>query len=206
MQNKKPVQMTLEPWSNSQAGQESFVLSVLNNKSKGFYLEIGAYHHVVGSNTKILESQYKWNGVSLEIDEARSSLFEKNRINPVQTVDATRCDYKKLLKSHGAPKRIDYLQLDIEPAKNTFKALLQVMKSGFSFSVITYEHDVYASKKNYILKIAASIILFLRGYKRVANNICDQGKPFEDWYLNRDLALKLRLKSGRNWQSHFSVK
>lgn len=201
--NQQSAGMALEPSSNSQAGQESFVLAILEGKIGGFYLEIGAYDPVVGSNTKVLESKYGWNGISLEIDKTKYLYFQKNRRNPVFNLDATKCQYNSLLKSSGAPNRIDFLQLDIEPAKNTFKSLLRVMKSGYSFSVITYEHDVYASKKNYAVKWLAFIILWLRGYKRMGNDICEQGKPFEDWYVNRDLRLKSKLKSRRNWEEHF---
>jgi len=75
--------MKLEDDSWSQAGQESFVLEVVDRKRMGFYLEIGGYHSRELSNTFLLESRYGWKGVSLEINCDRVKEYRNNRMNPI---------------------------------------------------------------------------------------------------------------------------
>ena len=45
--------------NHSQAGQDLFVLSVLNGKRNGKYLEIGSRRHYYGNNTWLLESEFE---------------------------------------------------------------------------------------------------------------------------------------------------
>lgn len=189
--------------SCSQAGQESFVLNVLRWKRFGYYVEIGAFDHTELSNTKALEEMFGWRGISLEIDPERTATFNKFRNNPAVCLDATKCDYASLLESHGAPLAIDYLQVDIEPARQTFRALTQILRSGFRFGVITFEHDVYISKRNMVYKVLAFCILTSYGYRRVASNISNNGSPFEDWYVNRDLDVALHCPPNSEWTSLF---
>ncbi len=67
--------MIIEKGSNSQAGQESFVINSLNFKKNGYYLEVSAYHSTELSNTKLLEQKYFWRGISIEIDSERCKEF-----------------------------------------------------------------------------------------------------------------------------------
>lgn len=71
----------LIPWiegSNSQLGQESFVTWILGAKESGFFVEIGASHPSILSNTYILESRYLWRGIGLEIDSELCNLYNQN--------------------------------------------------------------------------------------------------------------------------------
>ena len=116
--------MNMHPRSNSQAGQESFVLELTRNKFNGAYIEIGAGHPIVDSNTYILETEFSWRGISLEIDEIKSNYFNQVRGNKCIKADATIYNWVVYLKQVNWPSNFDYLQLDIEPAKNTFKAMI----------------------------------------------------------------------------------
>ena len=60
--------------------------------------------------------------------------------------DAIKVDYIKLCKDNDLPNYIDYLQLDIDPASNTFKVLKKSHLMILEFGVITYEHDFYMMK------------------------------------------------------------
>lgn len=196
--------MYLQPGSNSQAGQESFVLNVLDWKRNGFYVEIGAYHSTEISNTFVLESIYKWRGISLELDSERVMEFRKNRANSIYEGDATTCDYTEILKQLNSPSIIDYLQVDIEPARNSFKALSRILKTDYTFSVITFEHDLYYSQINYFYKFLAHLLLTAKGYKRIAANVSNDGCPYEDWYVHKTVfPLPETLKSNAEWQDLF---
>jgi hypothetical protein len=195
--------MFLEKDSYSQAGQESFVLNVFNWKKEGSYIEIGSFHAKDISNTYLLESRYKWKGIGFEISPERVAEYNKSRINQAICVDATKCDYKNIFSNYGMPKTIDYLQVDIEPAKNSFKALRMILRTRYDFGVITFEHDVYDSRINFIYKFMAFIVLRIRGYRRVGSNISNQGKPYEDWYINKSIKYKTSFDRNSEWQSLF---
>ena len=51
----------------SQSFQDMFILSMLNGKKKGTFLEIGAHDPVFISNTYLLESKFDWCGISIDI-------------------------------------------------------------------------------------------------------------------------------------------
>ena len=115
----------------SQARQDEFVIHMMNGKI-GEYLEIGASHPIDISNTFALE-KIGWTGLSIDISDSCKQVWEEKRINPLVIADALTFDYPK-------KKRIDYLQLDVDPSEVTFKALLQVLKSKTIFSIITFFH------------------------------------------------------------------
>jgi hypothetical protein len=176
--------MKLIPGSNSQSGQESMVLSLLEYKKFGTYLEIGAWDGIDLSNTYLLESMYSWSGLAIDIESKFVKRYNKLRSNPCIKANALTIDYEKLMDETGFPEVIDYLQLDIEPAVNTFNCLLRIPFDKYNFRIITYEHDLYASKDNQVYKDSAYMFLQEKGYLRIASNVMNQGNPFEDWYVN----------------------
>ena len=50
----------------SQSMQDIFVMSMLNGKRNGVYVEIGADQPRVISNTYLLEKDFDWSGISFE--------------------------------------------------------------------------------------------------------------------------------------------
>ncbi len=82
--------------NQSQVFQDMFILMMLNGKTNGKYLEIGAHEPIVHSNTYILEKHFNWNGVSLEIDSNKINKFNGIRDNFCQLKDATNADYDKI--------------------------------------------------------------------------------------------------------------
>ena len=133
---------------NSQAGQDRFILSVLNNKINGYFLEIGSNHPIIINNTYILENNYGWKGIMIEYDNNFLQSYKNIRHNSIHIInDATKVEYFKLFTENNIPKNIDYLQIDLEVVNgstiNTLKLLnVQVFKE-YKFAVITFEHDIY---------------------------------------------------------------
>jgi tetratricopeptide (TPR) repeat protein len=161
----------------SQSYQDMFVLTMLNGKKNGTYLEIGSADAFYGSNTALLE-ELGWKGMSLEIQEKEVIEFRKHRKNEVVLCDATKFDYSKL-NSH-----IDYLQIDCDPATTTFKILTLIPFDTCSFGVITFEHDDYADITRSI-KDKSRKYLLDKGYLLVASNISpNDTSSYEDWYVN----------------------
>lgn len=169
-----------------QANQDSFVLNALKEKRNGYYVEIGSNEPITWNNTYLLETEYDWSGVGFEWDEGLVEHYNNIRKNKCIAADATKFDYLSYFQSNNFPKQIDYLQLDIEPAYQTLTALKQLPIDQYRFSVITYEHDLYADPNNQGVKEEAKFILSTLGYKLVVENVNDGdlNRIFEDWWID----------------------
>jgi hypothetical protein len=172
----------------SQASQDLFVLMCLNGKSNGTYLEIGASEPIEISNTYLLESEFGWNGTSIDIEEHKE--FRSSRKNNYLVQDALKINYTELLKDF--PKRIDYLSLDIDPMHQTLECLKLLPLSEYRFSVITYEHDYYSQNPQVSdpIRAEARKILWENGYTLLCSDVCvnvantSWVAPFEDWWID----------------------
>jgi hypothetical protein len=172
----------------SQVYQDMFVLAASNGKRNGTFLEIGGAEPFHNNNTALLEKNYKWTGVSVELNQDFVNQYKNARpkVNLIHA-DATKLNYKKILKDNFEGDTIDYLQLDIEPAKNTFEVLLNIPFDDYKFTVITYEHDYYVDvTKSYRDK--SRRYLEMMGYKLIVNDISTDGvSTFEDWWVHPEL-------------------
>lgn len=172
----------------SQVFQDMFVLSMLNGKRNGTFLEIGGATPYERNNTALLEEKFNWTGLSIELNDAFVSQYKAERpTTKIVHADALSIDYNKLLSENFTSNSIDYLQLDIEPAKNTYECMLKIPFDEYKFAVITYEHDYYVDvTRSYREK--SREFLSNKGYILIANDISPDGKSnFEDWWVHPDL-------------------
>jgi hypothetical protein len=94
-------------------------------------------------------------------------------------------DYDSILVGLG--EVVDYLQIDIEPPKNTFEAMLAIPFEKYKFRVITYEHDHYADVSGTYRDKSRRFLSNL-GYKLVVNDVSPNDNcSFEDWWVMEDL-------------------
>lgn len=179
----------------SQVYQDIFVLTALKGKTNGKYLEIGANEPINHSNTYLLENNFDWKGISLEIDHKLVTLFNGVRKNTCYCKDATTTNYDDLLDSQNWGYEWDYLQVDCEPSKHTFEALLLLPLDRYKFAVVTYEHDHYCDEtKSYREK--SRKYLKSHGYEMIVNDIAsDYTSTFEDWWVHPDLVDKETIDS-----------
>ena len=175
-----------------QAEQDKFVLNILKNKKKGFFLEIGSNHPVNINNSYILENEYEWNGIMVEYSNQWLDDYKKCRPNSIHVInDATKIDYKNLFEMNNVPLNIDYLQIDLHvdngSTLNTLKKLNFEVMDKYKFATITFEHDIYNT--NYLnTRLASRKIFEDRGYVRVFSDINNNGSnPYEDWYIHPGL-------------------
>lgn len=175
-----------------QAEQDKFVLNILKNKTKGFFLEIGSNHPIDINNTYILEKNYNWKGIMVEYDEKWTNEYKLHRPNSIHVMnDATKIDYKSLFETNNVPINIDYLQIDIEAnlgtTLNTLNKLNLEVMDKHKFATITFEHDIY-NTNCLNTRIESRKIFETRGYIRIFSDINNKGEnPFEDWYVHPDL-------------------
>ena len=171
----------------SQTMQDMFVLTMLDGKRNGIYLEIGADQPRIVNNTYLLETEFDWEGVSFEFDSDKVEFFNSMRKNKCICHDATAYDYVNLFKERNYPKQIDYLSLDIDPPGQTLKALTR-LPIDHRYSVITFETDLYEHLKAYAgtsdVQHQSQQILRSMGYEMVVENVSNEGSPYEDWWVD----------------------
>ncbi len=172
----------------SQSGQDQFAYNI--SGLKGFYLEIGAHHPIINSNTYKLEKECHWKGISIEYDESFMSDWEKypERRNRVIWDDAFSIDYYSVEKQIGAPKRINYLSCDIEPPENTFNILKKIIDAGLVFDFISFEHDKYNEGNRY--DELSYNFLSTNNYKVAIRDVYSRNKKnkvYETWYVHKEI-------------------
>ena len=174
--------------SYSQVLQDIFVLSALDGKNNGTFLEIGGAKPFDRNNTALLEEKFNWRGVSIELDESFAKEYTKERPKTkVLNQNALDINYEKLLNENFQETTIDYLQLDIEPARNTYECMLKIPFDKYKFAVITYEHDYYIDVTR-LYRQKSRDFLKSKGYVLVVNDISPDGiSSFEDWWVHPDL-------------------
>jgi hypothetical protein len=174
---------------NNPEPAEQFVIDILDKKRNGHYVELGAFHSRIASNTYHLEKDYDWKGVSLEIVPLLQEEMTRNRKNECILGDATTFNYTKYFEENNFPKQIDFLQVDIDsgydnsarPNGNPNLSLLGLISlplNTYRFSVITFEHDMFTNFKLQPMRDAAREILYSLGYTLVVK------KKHEDWWVD----------------------
>ena len=172
----------------SQSGQDQFAYNISGDN--GIYLEIGAHHPLVNSNTYNLEVECSWKGLSVEFDKSFKKYWDNSekRNNPIIWEDAFKIDYLTSFDEYAFPKRINYLSCDIEPPKNTLEILKKIIELGLSFDFISFEHDLYSSGDTYE-KLSYDFLLS-RGYKIGIRDVYSRSKKYkiyETWFINEDI-------------------
>lgn len=174
----------------AQVYQDLFILSVLDGRTNGTFLEVGGAGPFLGNNTYLLEKEFGWKGVSIEYEKKFVDEYRAVRPTKVLHEDALKIDYTKMMDENFHNNVIDYLQLDIEPARNTYECLLKIPFDKYKFRVITYEHDYYADvTRSYREK--SREYLKSQGYVLLVNDLSPDGIcNFEDWWVHPDLVSK----------------
>ena len=169
----------------SQTYQDMFVLSVLNGLRRGSYLEIGSGDPTYNSNTNLLEKEFGWRGISIDIKDTEVNKFNSQRKNKAVCADATKVNYEKILSGFG--EVIDYLQIDTEPSSTSFETLLSVPFDKYKFRVITFEHD-HALDITRKYREKSRRYLSSLGYKLIVPDVGPTDwYSFEDWWVEPNL-------------------
>jgi len=170
----------------SESYQDLCILSALNGKKNGTYLEIGAGHPFYGNNTALLEKDYGWSGVSLDLDQSFIDQFQEKRKNVALLRDATKVDYVELLKSMGYGKTLDYLQVDCDPPEVSYEILSKIPFETLKFAFISFEHDCYAAGDE--IKEKSRKLLSSFGYQLIFDEVSFDGEhSYEDWWIHPKL-------------------
>lgn len=179
---------------NGKAGQDFFVIKMLEKKLNGYFLELGVEHFSNKSKTIMLEKKYNWQGISIENKDFVAESYRLYRNNSLYiNADPTIIDLDKILLERKFPNNIDYLQIDMDvPNSSTLRTLanLSILLNKYKFATITLKHDIYAGDYHNTRNLARSI--FARfGYILIFPDVKifweGSHKPYEDWYVHPDL-------------------
>lgn len=180
----------------SQTYQDMFVLSMLNGKRDGVFLEIGCADPFYGNNTALLE-EFGWNGISIDNQPSEIAKWQGKRKAMALVKDATTINYSEFLAGLGN-ENYDYLQIDCEPPSNTYKILLSIPFEKYKFSVITFEHDFYCDTTETYRELSRKY-LQSHGYELVVNDISPNNvSTYEDWWVHPDMVNPLTLLEMKN--------
>lgn len=184
----------------SQAGQDIFVLSCINGKQNGTFLDLGCNHPTLINNTFLLENKFNWSGISYDIDCSKVNLFHNSRKTKAYCEDCTKLDFNNVIQEINT-NHIDYLSLDLEPASVTLECLSKIPFNKISFSLITFEHDLYRFGEYH--KNESRKIFEANGYIRICSDVKNL-TPYEDWYYNPKYIsyeyIKVLESDNKEWQ------
>lgn len=198
---------------NSFAGQDSWVLQTLNNKTNGVFVDLGAGDGYTFNSTYSLEKDYSWTGLCVESNLTKYNQLILNRssynknivINSYKgqcMIDqdgkisesglTVNCDtFENIVIESGIPNQIDYLSINV--GGKELDILKTIDFNNFNIKIITVDHDYYFSNMYYKWEI----FYYLRdiGFDRVASDVhCleqyadEYGRqPYQDWYVNTNL-------------------
>ena len=99
----------------------------------------------------------------------------RNEASAAPVVELVTATLDEILEKAKAPKRIDYMSIDVEGAE--YDVLRGLSLDKYDIGAFTIEHNYEAEKRELIRKL-----LEPRGYVRV------RSWEVDDWYVNRDLA------------------
>lgn len=188
--------------SKSQAAQDIFVIAMTEGMRNGFYVDIGANHPVAINNTYLLESEFGWTGILVDIlpgcEVRKGKFFRCDSSNPTP----------ELIEAYqNMPEVVDFLSLDVDDATLSTFQTLPWNKKRFRISCI--EHDAYA--KGPEVRDQIRIMMNGMGYVTVCGDVgirfpnesCPIG-AFEDWFcdpelIKSDMIGKFRC-DGKHWR------
>ena len=176
-----------------QAHQDMFVSIINNFKKNGTFLEIGSNEPIYCSNTYTLEKEFGWTGIMVEYLPFFLTSYKLYRPRSIHIIeDATKVNYLECLKHF--PKRIDYLQIDLDANNRSTLTTLENLNKNvldkYRFSTITFEHDIYTGDHFNTREISRKIFSD-RGYIRLFSNVSvfyeNKFCEFEDWYVDQNI-------------------
>lgn len=179
-----------------------FALRFNDDKKNGVFVEIGAGHWQNQNNTYVLEKHFGWKGTAIDIMPNLAKDYNENRSNKCIAADAMSFNWDKHFEENNFPKRIDYLQIDVDktPENANLLALLNLPLSRYRFNTLTIEHCYHMYPKIAKVRELQREILFSYGYSLIASGFD------EDWWVDEELGIPLSEYNNillQTWKGNF---
>lgn len=198
---------------NSFAGQDLWVLEMLNNKTNGIFVDLGAGDGITFSNTYLLEKEYNWNGICVESYPDRYDELITNRVSFKKNIvinhykgycnidddgritessgTTVECDtFDNIITEFELGNEIDYISINIGSSELDILKTIDFTK--YDIKLITVQHNVYSNDLTFY-KWRIYDVLNNEGFERIKSDAhCleqyaeEYGRqPYEDWFINR---------------------
>lgn len=187
--------------SQSQAGQDLWVVAITEGMRDGFYLDIGCNNPIAINNTYLLESGFGWTGILVDLlagcETRKGKFFQCDAAHPPQEL---------ITAYYEMPGVVDFLSLDVD--EHTWEAFKKIPWLPKRYRVACIEHDSYVRGPETRDKIRTEMLAM--GYVLVCADVCIRFPdstcapgPFEDWYadprlVKPELIAKFAC-SGKEW-------
>jgi hypothetical protein len=164
--------------------QDMFVLSCLDGKKNGTFIELGSGHPELFNNTLLLEKDFGWKGLSVDNSERMCHIFSRSRTSNVILDNAATIDYKQLFKQNCFESKIDFLRINAEHA--SIEALKNIPFDKHEFNVIQFQHNAVWWGPEF--REASRKILSKIGYILLVSDVAvDPRSPYEDWWVHPNI-------------------
>lgn len=161
--------------------QDMFVLSVLDGKTGGSFVEIGCGDPVVHNNTLLLEKKFNWTGLSVDNDSRHCYNYKHQRKTSVFLCDALNIDYKQFFKMNCFDDNIDLLRINSE--NTSLEVLKRIPFDDYQFNIIQFQHN--ECWWGDIFKTESRKILEELGYVLLVPDVCvSETQNYEDWWVH----------------------
>ena len=161
--------------------QDMFVLSLLNGKKNGSFIEVGSGHPTLFNNTYLLETKFDWKGISVEHSERMCAQFSRERKTNIVYADANELDYKQLLKQNCMEQKVDLLRINSDAS--SLKVLQNIPFNKHEFNIIQFQHN--SCWWGTEIKEASRKLLEKIGYILFVSDVAiDEKNGYEDWWVH----------------------
>jgi hypothetical protein len=185
--------------------QDMFVLSALDGKRKGTFIEIGSGDPFVFNNTALLEEKFDWTGLNIDIDERFAHQHSRKRKSQILNADASQLDYNLLFKMNCVERHTDFLRINAETS--TLVALQKIPFHKHEFFVIQIQHN--ACWWGDELRERTREVLKGIGYVLAVSDVAvNESDNYEDWWFHPQIAKNKRkmISSGTNFAFDYMLK
>ena len=126
----------------------------------------------------------------VEYNEMYEKSYESIRTSYYIIKDARKIDYLDAFSRVNMPSNVDYLQIDLDVDNgstiDTLKVLNETIFKAYTFSVVTFEHDIYTGNF-FDTRLQSREIFKNNGYILFIHDRKIDDQPFEDWYVHSSL-------------------
>jgi hypothetical protein len=123
----------------------AFALRFSGDKDNGTYVEVGSSHWLENNHTYMLEKEFGWTGVGIDIEAHYVEEYNKNRSNPCIQANAKSFNWDKYFEENNFPKQIDHLSIDID--SGNYLSLLNMPLARYRFTTIAIENIEIINRK-----------------------------------------------------------
>ncbi len=164
--------------SYAQSGEDLILKNLFENKANGFYVEIGAFHPFIISNTNLFYKDLNWKGINIDPNPFAIEKFNQHRPNDINLniaiantnsklkyyfVDDTNSmnsmSEEFLIKRGVDPEKIKNVEINCFPLKDVFEKYLPKNQKIDLFNIDVEGLELEVLKSNDWSKYKPEVII-----------------------------------------------